>query len=143
MDSREEVIAISTDYPDKVTPLSAHASSVRSQHKHPAPVTSSPAHTDTIPSRDASHTQPSSWEQLLSPHAAAETGEELFLANSPPGTEAAVGKVFPRETEGLTGLETPALLFKGLHTLRSVPLACLLFHLQQWGGKLPSLQIHH
>lgn len=70
-------------------------------------------------------------------------GEELFLANRPPGTKAAVGKVFPRETEALTGLETPALLFKGLYVLQSVPLACLLLDLQQWGGKLPSLQIRH
>lgn len=70
-------------------------------------------------------------------------GEELFLANRPPGTKAAVGKVFPRETEALTGLETPALLFKGLYALQSMPLACLLLNLQQWGGKLPSLQIRH
>lgn len=66
------------------------------------------------------HTQPSqqkrSWEQMLSPlHGNLQMGEEPVRCKLHPlRNEAAMGKVLPRETEALTGLDTPACLFKGL-----------------------------
>lgn len=37
-----------------------------------------------------------------------------------PGSDAAMGKAFPREIEARAGLDAPALLFKGLCVLKSV-----------------------
>lgn len=90
------------------------------------------------------HTQPReqkcSWEQMLSPLGSTSQREEPIPCKMhPPGTKAAVGKVLPRETEALAGLDTPALLFKGLCMPKSAPMA---FVLHQQDGKLPSLHIH-
>lgn len=90
------------------------------------------------------HTQPSeqkcSWEQMLSPLCSTSQREEpVHCKMHPPRTKAAVGKVLPRETEALEGLDTPAFLFKGLCVCKSAPMA---FVLQKQGGKLPSFQIH-
>lgn len=65
---------------------------------------------------------------MLSPlRSASHTGEEPIRCKThPPGTEADVGKALPRETEALAGLDTPALLFKGLCVLKSAPVAFVL-----------------